>query len=147
MIREATPADLYAIENIANRAFSPFVAEIGQKPAPMVADFAALIDKGLVEVSVSTSGVKAYCISYPKAAGWHIENLAVLPDHFGKGEGRALVADAETRAAAQGFEAIDLYTNVAMEGAISFYQRLGYTELYRQEEDGFQRAYFKKNLL
>ncbi len=147
MIREATPADLYAIENIANRAFSPFVAEIGRKPAPMIADFAALIDKGLVEVSVSTNGVKAYCVSYPKAAGWHIENLAVLPELVGNGEGRALIADAETRAAAQGFETVDLYTNVAMEGAINFYKRLGYTELYRQEEDGFERVYFKKKLL
>jgi len=146
VIREATPADLYAIETIAKRAFSPFVATIGKKPAPMIADFSALIDKGLVEVSVSTSGIKAYCISYPKGTGWHIENLAVSPDHHGSGEGRGLVADVEARAAAQGFETIDLYTNVAMEGAIAFYRTLGYVELYRTEEDGFQRAYFKKNL-
>jgi len=147
MIREATPADLYAIETIARRAFSPFVAEIGKKPAPMVADFSKLIDKGLVEVSVSALGVKGYCVSYPKGMGWFIENLAISPDHHGNGEGRALISDVETRATAQGFESIDLFTNVAMEGAITFYQRLGYVELYRREVDGFKRAYFRKNLV
>jgi len=100
----------------------------------------------LVQVSVAETGVKAYCVSYPKGAGWHIENLAVSPNLAGTGEGRALVADAETRASAQGFETIDLYTNVAMEGALAFYPCLGYVELYRAKEDGFERAYFKKNL-
>ena len=146
MIREATPADLYAVQRIAERAFQPFVAEIGKKPAPMVADFAALIDKGLVEVSVTAKGLNGYCISYPKGAGWHIENLAIAPEMHGNGVGRGLMDDVEKRASSQGFESIDLYTNVAMEGAIAFYQRLGYVELYRDEEDGFHRVYFKKNL-
>lgn len=147
MIREATSADLLGVKRIAELAFQPFVAKIGKKPAPMTADFATLIDKGLVEVSVSAQGLKGYCISYPKGAGWHVENLAVAPDLHGSGEGRALIADVEKRASSQGFEAIDLYTNVAMEAAIAFYLKLGYVELYRDEEDGFHRAYFKKNLI
>lgn len=146
MIREATPADLYAVQRIAEQAFAPFVAAIGKKPAPMVADFAAQIEKGLVEVSVSRTGVQGYCISYPRGAGWHVENLAIGPAAQGGGIGKALMRDAETRASAQGFETIDLYTNVAMEGALKFYPRLGYVELYRDHEDGFHRAYFKKNL-
>ena len=146
MIREATPADLHAVQRIAQQAFAPFVAIIGKKPEPMTADFAALIDKGLVEVSVRTDGVNGYCVSYPKGVGWHVENLAIAPSLQGSGVGRALMADAEKRATAQGFETIDLYTNVAMEGALAFYPRLGYVELYRAEVDGFRRAYFRKNL-
>jgi len=41
VIREATQADLYAIQRIAERAFAPYVSAIGKKPAPMVADYAA----------------------------------------------------------------------------------------------------------
>ena len=147
MIREAVVGDLKSVQRIAEQAFRPFVEEIGKRPAPMVADFAALIDKGLVEVSISSDGVKGYCVSYPKGTGWHVENLAVSPALQGRGEGRKLIEDAEKRATAQGFETIDLYTNVAMTGAIAFYQRLGYIELFRAEEDGFERAYFKKNLV
>lgn len=146
MIREATPADLYAVQRIAEAAFAPFVEAIGKKPAPMVADFARLIDKGLVEVSVTARGVDGYCVSYPKGAGWHVENLAIAPKAQGSGVGRKLMQDAEKRATAQGFATIDLYTNVAMEGALAFYPRLGYVELYRNVEDGFERAYFRKNL-
>ena len=146
MIREATSADLYAVQRIAEQAYAPYVAAIGRKPAPMTADFAKQIERGLIEVSVSNDGVKGFCVSYPKGAGWHVENIAVSPKSKGGGIGRALLADAEKRAAAQGFETIDLYTNVLMEGALAFYPRLGYVELYRAEEDGFNRAYFKKNL-
>lgn len=146
MIREATPADLYAVQRIAEQAYAPYVAAIGRKPAPMVADFARQIDQGLIEVSVSNSGVKGFCVSFPKGIGWHVENVAVSPKFQGGGVGRSLLADAEKRAAAQGFETIDLYTNIAMEDALAFYPRLGYVELYRAEEDGFNRAYFKKNL-
>jgi ribosomal protein S18 acetylase RimI-like enzyme len=146
VIREATTADHYGVQRIAEQAFAPFVAAIGKKPEPMTADFAALIDKGLVEVSVSNKGVNGYCVSYPKGAGWHIENLAVAPTLQGGGIGRALVADVEKRASSQGFETVDLYTNIAMEQALAFYPRLGYVELYRATEDGFERAYFRKNL-
>lgn len=146
MIREATLADLYKIQRIAEDAFAPFVEKIGTKPAPMLANFATQIDKGLIEVLVKSTGIQGYCVSYPKGARWLIENVAVASDLQGKGVGSALVADAEKRAAMLGFQAINLYTNVEMTGALRWYVHLGYTETHRGEEDGFNRVYFEKAL-
>ena len=56
------------------------------------------------------------------------------------------MVDVENRAFAAGFGAIDLYTNIAMTGALALYPQLGYDEVNRAEEDGFKRAYFWKAL-
>jgi len=146
VIRRATQSDLSSVRQIAEQAFEPFVAAIGKKPAPMVADFAKQVDDGVVFVMTSKSAVLGYCVSYPTDAGWHVENLAVSPAVQGQGVGAKLMADAEHRARDAGAHAVELYTNVAMEGAIAAYPRLGYEEVRRAEEDGFQRVYFRKAL-
>ncbi len=146
MIRDATANDLSMIQEIAKAAYTPFVAEIGKKPAPMVANFAAQIDDGLIEVSTDEIRVQGFCVSYPEGTVWHVENLAVSPSAQGNGIGRALLASAEKQAREWGFDAVELYTNIAMTGALALYPRLGYVELYRQEQDGFHRAFFKKSL-
>jgi len=146
MIREAAPADLYPIQRIAEAAFAPFVETVGIKPAPMLADFAGQIDKGLIEVFVKSTGIQGYCVSYPKGMRWHIESIAVAPDCQGAGVGNALMADTERRAAVMGFDTIELYTNVMMTDAVLWYERLGYAETHRAEQDGFNRVFFAKEL-
>jgi ribosomal protein S18 acetylase RimI-like enzyme len=146
MIREAAPADIYPIQRIAEAAFAPFVESIGAKPEPMQANFGRQIEKGQIEVLVKSTGIRGYCVSYPKGLRWHIENIAVAPDSQGEGVGTALIADAEKRAALMGFDTIDLYTNVHMTKAILWYEFLGYVETERSEQNGFQRVFFAKEL-
>ena len=45
-----------------------------------------------------------------------------------------------------GFDRIELYTNAAMRENIEYYPRLGYKEIGRHEEDGFERVFFRKSL-
>ena len=146
MIRAATIDDLSAVQRIADEAFEPFVAVIGKKPAPMVADFTKQLSDSVFFVAEEEGDLVGYCVSYPKEGGWHVENLAVASSVQGLGIGKRLMADVERRALAAGHSSVDLYTNIAMAGALALYERLGYDEVGRAEEDGFKRVYFKKAL-
>ena len=146
MIRAATIDDLSAVQRIADEAFEPFVTVIGKKPAPMVADFAKQLGDSVVFVAEEEGDVIGYCVSYPRENGWHVENLAVAASAQGKGIGKSLMVNAESRAFAAGFAVVDLYTNIAMTGALALYPQIGYDEVNRAEEDGFKRAYFRKAL-
>ncbi|MDB5383431.1 MAG: Acetyltransferase, family [Rhodospirillales bacterium] len=52
MIRKAAQADEAAIRACAEAAYLPYVAAMGRKPPPMVADFATQIAEGTVHVAV-----------------------------------------------------------------------------------------------
>jgi ribosomal protein S18 acetylase RimI-like enzyme len=134
------------IEHCARAAYEKYVARIGKEPAPMVADFAALIGKGQVRVAVEDGGVAGFIVYYPRGDHLHLENVAVLPARQGAGIGTALVRHVEDAARRQGIAAVELYTNETMTENLGYYPRLGYRELGRWEEDGFDRFFFRKEI-
>jgi ribosomal protein S18 acetylase RimI-like enzyme len=147
MIRPAVPDDAPAVRDCAERAYMQYVEAIGRRPAPMVADFAALIDDGKVRVAAGETGrVVGFIVYYPRGGAMHLENVAVLPHQTGRGIGRALVEDCEAAARRAGLPAVELYTNVKMAANLSMYPRLGYREIGRGREDGFDRVFFRKEL-
>ena len=145
-IRPASAEDAPACTRIAQAAYAPYVADIGRRPMPMEADFAAQIAEG--KVWVATMGdVAGYVVVYPtEGTAWMLENIAVDPSHHGKGLGGALIAHAENTAQAAGAEAIELYTNAKMTANLSLYPALGYLEMSRGKQDGFERVFFRKTL-
>ena len=147
VIRPAGPEDLDAIRRCAAEAYALYVPRIGKKPAPMVADFATQISEGHVHVCVDGDRVLGYIVLYSRDDHLHIENVAVFPSQQGTGLGRHLLAFAEAEARRDGIAAIELYTNQHMTENLSFYPRLGYTELGRGEEAGFARVFYRKDLL
>jgi ribosomal protein S18 acetylase RimI-like enzyme len=82
----------------------------------------------------------------PGADHLFIENVAVHPDHQGRGLGQRLLARAESEAGARGLPALRLYTNVKMTENFPFYEALGFVETERRREDGFDRVYMEKRL-
>jgi len=60
--------------------------------------------------------------------------------------GRALIAHVEAMALAAGTRAVELYTNVNMTENQTLYPRLGYSEISRGVEDGFERVFYRKAL-
>jgi ribosomal protein S18 acetylase RimI-like enzyme len=148
MIRRATPADEDAIRACAVAAYQRYVTAIGRKPAPMVADFAAQIAAGDIEVAEDdTSGaLQGFIVYFPRDDHMFLENVAVHPEAAGQGIGKALIARCETEARRRGLGSIQLYTNVKMVGNLSIYPRLGYVETGRRSEEGFDRVYFEKPL-
>lgn len=147
-IRPADPGDLDAIKTCAVASYAMYVDRMGREPAPMVADFATQIAEGRVHVGVGESGdVCGYVVFYPRGDSVHLENVAVSPDHQGRGYGRRLIDFVEREAAAQGFGTVDLYTNEKMTENIALYPSLGYEEIGRWEEDGFNRVFYRKSVI
>src|SRR5579859_7688678 len=66
---------------------------------------------------------------------------AVHPAAQGTGIGRQLMDFAERRASLLGLSRLSLYTNEAMTENQANYARLGYREISRHAEDGYQRVY------
>lgn len=143
-IHRARPEDSPFIRDIAAAAYAPYVKRIGRKPAPMVADFAALIDAAEVWIAVDFAEILGYIVMRPRADGLHIENVAVSPPRHGEGVGKALLDFAEAEAARVGILRMDLYTNAQMRENLALYPRLGWVETARRTENGFERVYFEK---
>ncbi len=142
--RLATAADRPAIEAIVHAAYAPYISRIGRAPGPMHDDYAARIAAGQVHVLEQDGAIQGLVVLIPQPSSLQLDNIAVAPASHGQGLGRALLVFAEQQAAAAG--AVTLYTNAAMVENIALYRRIGYTETHRGEENGFQRAYMRKEL-
>jgi len=145
-IRRATRDDVPSIRAIVEAAYSVYVLRIGRAPAPMSADYPALIETGEAWVSVSDGRVVGVLVIRPGDGVLELENVAVEPDSQRQGYGRALIAFAEQQAAELGLPAVTLYTNEAMGENLRLYPQLGYAEIERRVEDGYRRVYFRKSL-
>ncbi|MEM1277359.1 MAG: GNAT family N-acetyltransferase [Pseudomonadota bacterium] len=144
-IRAALPEDTATVRAIAEEAYQPYVAAIGRKPAPMVADFAAQIADGRVWV-IERRRLEGFIVFYPLGNLMFLENVATHPEARGHGLGRALIEHCEAMARAQGLALVELYANAKMTANQNFYRRLGYEMFDRRNEDGFDRIYFRKTL-
>ncbi|MBT9244980.1 GNAT family N-acetyltransferase [Gemmobacter fulvus] len=140
--RRATATDLPLVQACITAAFAPFVAQIGRRPAPMDADHAGQIAAGQVWL-VDGPGVMA-CFAKPGAM--ELDILAIAPEAQGRGLAAGLVAQCEALARSAGLPVVELYTNAAMAGALRLYPRLGYAEIERRQDQGFDRVFFRKTL-
>lgn len=148
MIRQATAHDEAQIRQCAEKAYERYVQPIGRKPAPMVADFATHIADGDVFVAMDDHGVfQGFIVFHTEERHILLENVAVLPHAAGRGVGKELVNFCENAARERGLGAVKLYTNEKMTENLSIYPKLGYAEVGRQTEDGFNRVYFEKVLI
>lgn len=145
-IRLANESDLPFIRDCATAAYEMYVERMGKRPAPMVADFAHIVSAQNLHVLEAEDGAVGFIVFYPRADHVHIENVAVNPAFQGKGYGTRLIEFAEGKAKEQGFSRVELYTNEKMTENISYYPALGYQEIGRWEEDGFNRVFYRKEL-
>jgi ribosomal protein S18 acetylase RimI-like enzyme len=145
-IRLAEPADVAAVRAIALAAYRRYVPRIGREPAPMAADYAAVIRGGLAWVAIEDGMVAGFVVLIAQPDHLLLENVAVLPSAQGRGIGARLLALAEDQARRHDLGEIRLYTNQAMTENLAYYTRHGYTETHRARQNGFQRVFFRKRL-
>jgi ribosomal protein S18 acetylase RimI-like enzyme len=145
-LRLATPDDLPSVRRCVDAAYSKYVERIGREPAPMTADYPALVARNAVNVAEDGDGFAGVAVFWPEAGHLYIDNLAVWPDRQGQGIGSRLVEACETHARTLGLTELRLYTNEAMTENLDFYPRRGFVETGRGEESGFRRVYFSKAL-
>lgn len=146
MIRPARPDEAFWVRALVRRAYALYIPRMGKEPAPMLADYGALIAEGQVHVLEEGGEAVALIVIYPKDDALFIENIAVDPVAQGKGHGRALLAFAEAEARRVGLKALRLYTNAAMTENLAFYPGRGFRETERREEDGYKRVFFEKRV-
>jgi ribosomal protein S18 acetylase RimI-like enzyme len=144
-IRQAHATDASTIEDIVERAYSRYIQRIGRRPGPMDDDYAERIRRG--QAFVAEDGlVTGLIILIGESDHVLIENVAVDPRHQGEGIGRALLDYAETSARALGTSELRLYTNATMTENLALYTRLGYQEVERRTDKGFERVFVSKCL-
>lgn len=146
-IRQAVADDEDAVRACAEQAYAQYVSVIGRKPAPMLADFRAQIAAGFVHLCIAEQEeLRGFIVFYPEDQHMLLENVAVSKAGRGKGIGKALIQFCEAQATRLGLGSVCLYTNEKMTDNLSIYPRLGYVEVQRRSEDGFDRVYFEKRL-
>lgn len=146
-IQRARREDAPTIRQIALSAYTPYIRRIGRKPAPMVADFPALIMAEEVWTLSEIAETFGFIVMRSVGESLHIENIAVHPARHGEGHGRALLEFAEDEARRRGHRVMTLYTNEKMRENLSLYAALGWWETGRREEGGFRRVFFEKPVL
>lgn len=144
-IRPAIADDLPAIAAIVDGAYRPYVARIGREPGPMLDDYAALVAAGRVHVA-EHGVICGLIVLIQEGATMLLDNVAVHPNHQGRGIGGRLMGFADETACAASCAAIRLYTHELMAENIARYRRLGYVETHRAEEKGLRRVFMRKPL-
>jgi ribosomal protein S18 acetylase RimI-like enzyme len=145
-VRPAGPGDAGAIRDLVRASYAKYVERIGKEPAPMLEDYAALIGAGEVWVSVEGEEVLGVLVMRPAEDHLFVDNVAVAPEHQGKGLGRELVTFAEARARRDGLAEVRLYTNEKMRENLSVYAKLGFEETERKLDGGYRRVFMRKRL-
>lgn len=146
VLRGAADGDHEAVAACVNAAYGKYVPRIGRKPGPMLADYRDLIGRGEVWVAAEGDAVRAVLVLVPAPDHLLVWNVAVHPDHQGRGPGRRLMAFAEEHAAGLGLRELRLFTNELMTENVALYGRLGYEETERRTEGDYRHVYMRKTI-
>ena len=145
-VRTARPEDTAVIGDLVQASYSKYAERIGKEPAPMLEDYAALIEACEVWVLVEGEEVLGVLVMRPAEDYLFVDNIAVAPECQGRGLGRELVAFAEEKASEHGLPEVRLYTNEKMHENLAVYARLGFEETGRGLDGGYRRVFMRKRL-
>ena len=159
-IKPAATKDIPVIQAMTHSAYEKYIPRIGKPPAPMKADWPTLLQTHQVSVLIARSShettpgqpddgkvVGAIVLGVEQDSdSIKVNNLVVDQAFQGKGYGKVLMKFAEDEATERGRGALTLFTNVLMWENLELYPKLGFVEVDRREEDGYDRVYYRKEL-
>lgn len=143
-IRDAESTDLALVTACVTAAYRPYLERMPTASAPLLDDYASLIDHGVVRLAESGSDIVGVIVMWSRADHFYVDNVAVDPSMQGQGVGAALLDDAERAARQRGHGEIRLYTNEVMVENLEFHPRRGFTVTHRKTENGYKRVYFRR---
>lgn len=146
VIRRAEPSDVPAIERLVRDAFAMYVPRIGREPAPMGADYAAVVSNSRVWVLEADGRIVGVLVNEVHDDHLLLDTVAVAPGTQGRGYGARLLERAEEDARGLGLPEVRLYTNEKMTENQTYYPRHGYTETSRGEQGGYSRVFYAKQI-
>ncbi|MFY0638925.1 GNAT family N-acetyltransferase [Maricaulis maris] len=124
-IRRAQEADAADLAACMEAAYARYAARIPDLPA-VSEGCAEDIRDNQVWVALLGGEIIAGLVLVAGDGFMKLANLAVHPDHCGKGLGRELMRISEGEATKQGFEEMRLNTHVEMPANVRLYQHLGW---------------------
>lgn len=130
-IRPARLADAAALTACIDAAYTKYTKRIFDMPA-VAEGIAEDIADNQVWVAEQDDEIVAGLVLVPQGLFMKLANLAVHPNHGGKGIGRKLIALSEREARRQGFDELRLNTHVDMPENVELYRHLGWAECSRQ---------------
>jgi ribosomal protein S18 acetylase RimI-like enzyme len=146
MMHPAETHEATAILALVRDAYGRWVERLGREPGPMRDDYAQRIASGEVWVMEAEGELVGLVVLTERPESFLLQNEAVAPAAQGQGYGRRLIAFAEEEAKRRGHDELRLYTNVLMDENIALYQHLGFREIGRIHEQGFDRVYMAKSV-
>jgi ribosomal protein S18 acetylase RimI-like enzyme len=146
MIRPALPQEAEAVHALVREAYGHYVERLGREPGPMNDDYVQRIAAGQTWVLEEQGALVGILVLEDRPDALLLYNVAVAPTAQGKGHGRQLIAFAEAEARRRGYDELQLFTHVLMTENIALYQRLGFVETGRVDEEGFRRVYMAKRM-
>ena len=146
-IRKAETGDGKSLHEIAQLAFAPYLERMDRPPAPMLADYGELIAKGDAWILELDGRIAAFAILKDEEDGWLLLDIvAVNPAFQKRGLGRQLVNFAMETAKDRCQKGARLYTNAAMIENLEWYPKLGFREIGRKRENGYDRVWFEQEI-
>lgn len=145
-LRRAGRADALALTSLVDAAYRHYVPLLGRMPKPMLADYAAAVERHDVWLLEDAVGIAAILELANHGDQLWIENVAVDPSRQGRGLGRWLLGHAEREARRLGRTELGLLTNERYLANIAMYERYGYRETRREPYQGSDLVYFRKTL-
>ena len=145
-IRRAVSSDVEGISDCVMSAYDRYIPIIGKPPGPMLYDYVEIVRNHLVFVVEAGRSIVGVLVLTNVGDGIMLDNVAVHPSHQGQGVGKRLMVLAEDEAMKQGYTTIQLDTHEKMIENISMYENMGYVELERRREGGYDRIYMRKQL-
>lgn len=127
VLRRADRADLPAVEALQRAAYAPNRVLLGAEPLPLQWDYERVLCEREVWVLDSAAGLAGVAILLPRETDFLIDSLATAPMAQGLGYGNALVAAAQARARALGYDEVRLYTGEPLSANIAWYRRRGFS--------------------
>lgn len=146
VLRLATLSDADAITALVRAAYAKWVPIIGREPRPMLADYAEKLAQHRFDLLRQNDTLLGLIETQARQDHFWIENVAVHPDHHGKGLGRSLLAHAERLACQEGHGEIRLLTNAAFTANVALYRRLGYCITHTEPFGTGTTLYMTKSL-
>ena len=145
--RRATIRDAPAMREVARAAYTHYVmCDIDREPAPMTADYPAVIANAQVWVAERAGNLAGFLVLYVRGDHLLLDNVAISPDAQRSGIGKHLLDLADERARVAGLLEVPRYTNEAMTESLVYCQQHGYRETHRVTQDGFRHVFFPKPL-
>ena len=135
-LRRAYPQDAPALTRCISAAYQVYIPKTGSSILPLLADYAEEIALYQVWVAEEQGQIVGGLVLVPKEDHMLLANIAVHPDHQGKGVGQTLLELADSETLNQGYKELRLYTNKVMGENIAMYKRRGWSEMLCDEQDG-----------